>query len=91
MSKEEEAKWLRRAAEQGDADAQNNLGEMYLEGTGVPEDDVLAHMWWSLSASMGNDGAAERRDGVAGKMTPAQLQEAQQLARECVKRNYKGC
>ena len=84
-------RWFRLAAEQGNALAQNNLGWMYYEGTGVPEDDVLAHMWWNLSASMGNDDAAKRRNRVAGKMTPAQLQEAQKLARECVKRNYKGC
>ena len=63
MSKEEEAKWLRRAAEQGDAKAQFNLGLMYDEGKGVSKDNVFAYMWWNLSASMGNDDAAERRDG----------------------------
>ena len=87
----EAVRWYRLAAEQGNADAQFTLGLMYEKGKGVPEDDVLAHMWWNLSASMGNDDAAERRDRVAGKMTPAQIQEAHQLARECVKRNYKGC
>ena len=28
-------KWYRRAADQGDADAQNNVGEMYHDGLGV--------------------------------------------------------
>jgi len=29
-------------AEQGNADAQNNLGVLYEEGEGVPEDDAIA-------------------------------------------------
>ena len=35
---------LRAQAEQGDADAQVNLGVMYGEGRGVPQDYVQAHM-----------------------------------------------
>ena len=34
----EAVKWYRRAAEQGDAYAQNNLGLMYANGKGVPQD-----------------------------------------------------
>ena len=37
-------------AEQGDADAQNNLGVMYNEGQGVPQDNKEAVKWWRLSA-----------------------------------------
>ena len=81
----------RPLAEQGHAEAQYHLGVMYDEGTGVSKDNVFAYMWFSVAASMGNDAAVEQRDRVAGKMTPAQLQEARQLARECVNRNYKGC
>ena len=32
--------WLRLAANQGDTDAQHNLGVMYAEGRGVAKDDV---------------------------------------------------
>ena len=35
---EEAAKWYLKAGEQGDADAQNNLGLMYADGRGVPRD-----------------------------------------------------
>jgi TPR repeat protein len=42
-------------ADQGDASAQNNLGFMYYKGTGVPQDYVLAHMWWNLAAAQGAD------------------------------------
>ena len=31
------------------------------------------------------------RDFVEKKMTPAELANAQKLARECVRKNYKGC
>jgi uncharacterized protein len=41
-------------AEQGDADAQFNLGVMYDEGEGVPQDDKEAVKWWRLSAEQGD-------------------------------------
>jgi hypothetical protein len=43
----EAARWYRKAADQGNADAQNNLGVMYGNGQGVPQDYVRAHMWFS--------------------------------------------
>ena len=85
-------KWFRLAAEQGLADAQNNLGMMYGNGTGVIQDDVYAHMWWNIAASSGESkNASKNRDMVAGRMTPSQLEKAQDLARECVRKNFKGC
>ena len=53
--------------------------------------NVYAHMWWNIAASKGNENAAKNRDMVAEKMTPSQLEKAQDLARECVKKNYKDC
>jgi hypothetical protein len=53
-------KWFCRAAEQGHAGAQSNLGVIYGEGQGVPQDYVLAHMWFSLAAAEGNDKAVCR-------------------------------
>ena len=48
----EAAKWYRRAAEQGHAVSQFNLGGFYFVGAGgLPQDNVLAHMWMSLAAS----------------------------------------
>ena len=41
-------KWYRLAADQGHAKAQNNLGSIYVKGQGVPQDYVLAHMWFNL-------------------------------------------
>jgi hypothetical protein len=46
--------WYSRAAEQGDADAQNNLGAMYDAGEGIRENNAEALRWYGLSADQGN-------------------------------------
>ncbi len=78
----EAVRWYRQAAEQGDARAQFSLSVMYRRGRGVPQDDVQAQMWLSLAAAQGDKRAPKRRDRLAKKMTPAQVAEAQRLARE---------
>ena len=88
----EAVKWYRKAAAQGDAPAQNNLGFMYYNGLGVPQDYVQAHMWYNLAASRFPPGtdratAVENRDNVSAKMTPAQIAEAQRLAREWMEKH----
>jgi uncharacterized protein len=77
----EAVKWYRLSAEQGDLDAQLKLGVSYGMGRGVPKDYALAHMWWNLSGSNGNKDAAENRDIVEKRMTPSQIEKAQELAR----------
>jgi len=85
-------KWYRLAAEQGNASAQSNLGAMYDDGTGVIQDYVRAHMWYNIAASSGKSkNALGNRDVIAQEMTSAQIAEAQKLARECVRKEYKGC
>ena len=74
--------WYRRAAEQGHAAAQDNLGVMYANGQGVPQDYTLAHMWFNLAGAGGLEEAAEARNDIAKDMTPAQIAEAQRMARE---------
>ncbi len=83
----EAMRWYRLAAEQGDADAQTGLGFMYDNGTGVPQDYVQAHMWFNLAASGGNEDGRGNRDTVAQQMTPAQIAEAQRLAREWLEKH----
>jgi len=41
------------AAEQGDADAQYNLGWMYVKGEGVPQNYKTAVKWYTLAAEQG--------------------------------------
>ena len=43
----------RQAAEQGDAEAQYNLGFMYAEGRGVSKDEAEAVRWYRLGADQG--------------------------------------
>jgi uncharacterized protein len=47
----EAANWFRRAAEQGQVEAQYNVGLMYGAGMGVPQDYVQEHMWLDLAAA----------------------------------------
>ena len=84
-------KWYRLSAKQGDADAQYNLGLMYDKGKGVVQDYIRAHMWFNIGASSGDKDASENRYLVAKRMTPSQIETAQKLAQECVRKNYKGC
>ncbi len=79
--------WWRKAAEQGNATAQYNLGFMYGKGLAVPQDYVQVHMWFNLAASRfppgeDRDQSVKNRDHVAKRMTPAQISEAEKLARE---------
>jgi TPR repeat protein len=83
----EAVKWYSKAAEQGFVRAQHNLGTMYGEGEGVTQDYVLAHMWFNIAASQSvkaedRELAVKNRDLTAAIMTPAQIAEAQKLARE---------
>ena len=76
----EAMKWFRLAANQGDAEAQFNLGVMFRDGVGVPQNYVQAHMWVNLAGAGGNSNGNKNRDMVAGEMTAAQIAEAQRLA-----------
>jgi TPR repeat protein len=75
-------RWFRLAADQGEAVAQTKIAIMYDEGQGVSQDLVQAYKWYSLAATNGDKPAAELRDALAKQMTPAQIAEAQKLARE---------
>jgi TPR repeat protein len=74
--------WFRKAAEQGHSVAKVQLGVMYAEGRGVPQDYVIAHMWFSLAAAQGEQRAVETLAMAEQRMTPAQIAEAQKLARD---------
>ena len=46
--------WYTKAAEQGNAQGQFNLGYMYRNGKGVTKDDKKAVEWYTKSAEQGN-------------------------------------
>ncbi|GAC06207.1 hypothetical protein GAGA_3373 [Paraglaciecola agarilytica NO2] len=49
--------WFERAAKQGNASAQKNLGSMYEIGEGVPLDHKAAVTWYERAAEQGNTAA----------------------------------
>jgi len=78
----EAVKYYRQSAERGNRLAQYTLGNMYEKGQGVLPDEVQALMWYSLAAIQGETKAKTARERVTMWMTPAQIAEAQRLARE---------
>ena len=84
-----------RAAEQGDAEGQYNLGLMYDKGQGVSQDFVRAYIWYHLAAEAlsGDDAMVARklRDRMASLMTTAQLEKAREIARRCRQSKFKEC
>jgi type I site-specific restriction endonuclease len=69
------------------ARGQNNMGGLYTQGRGVPQDFVRAYMWFNVAASAlsGDEGRAamKNRDLVASQMTAEQIGKAQEMVRHC--------
>jgi len=78
----EAVKWYRLAAEQGNADAQNNLGYMYYSGNGVPKNLVQAHVWLNIAGANGNELAKKNLAIAEEEMTSEQKAEAIKMDRE---------
>lgn len=74
--------WYLLAAGQGYLDAQYSLGTMFKLGKGVPEDPVQAYLWFNRAAEQGLGNARVQRDFLAARLTPQQLQEAQDILAE---------
>ncbi len=86
-----------KAAEQGDAEAQYNLGLIYATGIGVREDHVQAYKWLVLASVHTPD--AKNLDRVKWKitkrlrkrlqrnMTEEQLAEAERLSSEWIEKH----
>jgi TPR repeat protein len=74
-------KWYKKAAEQGIPEAQYSLGVMYLDGQGVLEDYVEAYKWFLLAAMNGNKEVQVVKENLRQRMTPNQIEEAQQRAK----------
>ena len=55
---------------------------MYVIADGVPEDIVLAYMWWHLAAAQEGEGPQSNKDRAERQMTSEQIVEAQRLSRE---------
>lgn len=67
--------WYRLAEEQGDVNAQCNLGNMYSNGQGVPQDYAEAVKWYRLAADQGFEEAAKRLEELEKSGFPLKLRE----------------
>ena len=83
----EAVKWLTLSAKQGEATAQYFLGLMSANGEGVPKSVVMAHMYWNIAGANGDELAIKLRDNVEKEMTPSQIEKAQDLAIEWMKKH----
>jgi uncharacterized protein len=82
--------WL-LAAKQENAFAMNSLGNFYGLGWGGKVQFVRSYMWYSIAASKGHKRAIEQLKRMPKIMTQRELEEGKDLARECVRKKYKGC
>lgn len=73
--------WYTKAAKQNNGAAQSNLGIIYANGLGIEKDYVQAYKWLNLAVAHGNPIALENLEKIVSKMTPEQLSEAQELAK----------
>lgn len=53
------AEKFKELADQGDAAAQFNMGSLYRQGQGVPQDDKQAALWWAKAAEQGHTDAMD--------------------------------
>ena len=72
---------FRAAADSGYAPAMANLGSLYFQGKGVPQDYVIGYMWILRASAAGAVAAQSLGDSYLAKMTAAQVNEAQARAK----------
>ena len=85
----EAVRWYLKSAEKQNFGAFDTLGDTYRDGLGVNKDNVYAYMWFQIGEV--SPMLKRKRDRIAKQMTPAQIEAAKKLARECVRKKYKGC
>jgi type II secretory pathway predicted ATPase ExeA len=65
-----------------------NIGEMYADGIGVPQDNVTAYMWQLLAEISGETRSRVARERLARSMTADQKSEAQARASEWLRKHH---
>ena len=78
--------WFRKAAEQGNAQAQFYLGESYCRGKGIARDNTQGYVWLSVAAANGEEKAVELRNFMAKQLSESELAAAQKLAGQYFKK-----
>jgi TPR repeat protein len=87
------ADWYLKAAEQDDVVAQFLIANLYVTGQGVPEDFVQAYKWLLIAEGANHPDAKktaeERKQLIVGRLSPAQIAEAEKQANEWFKKKRK--
>jgi len=73
------AQWFRKAAEYGVRDSQYNLAILYARGLGVERSFIESYRWFEAAARQGDADSAKKRDEVAARLSPAELEKARAL------------
>ena len=89
------------AAEQGEAAAQLALGRIYAENRGVLKDNKRAYMWYNIALNNDHEHekfsdliraiASENIEKIERRMTQADINTAQDMAKRCFVSGYKDC
>jgi TPR repeat protein len=92
-SEAEASKWFRRAAQQGLADAQFNLGNLFYSASlsrppvGTGEARIEAYMWYHLAAAQGHQRAGAFEETLNLQLTDSELHEGNRRAQAFHARN----
>jgi localization factor PodJL len=70
------SQWFGRAAAHGIIDSQYNLAILYARGVGIARNLAESYKWFALAAKGGDKDAARKRDEVAVRLDPKQLESA---------------
>jgi TPR repeat protein len=80
-------RWLKLAAEQGHAGAQNDFGVMLNEGAGIARDPIEAAKWFVEAAKGGNELADYNLEGIFEELT-ALAEAGDETAKKAVGEAY---
>ena len=72
--------WYRKTAMQGHVNAQFNLGILHMSGDGIPSDNVMCFIWFSIAAKSGDEEAKAFRDKCSEALSSKSLIDAQSRA-----------
>jgi len=70
------SQWFRGAAAHGIGDSQYNLAILYARGLGVERNTAESYKWFALAARGGDKDATRKRDDIAARLDPKQLESA---------------
>lgn len=74
--------WYEKAANLGEVEAMEKLGDIYEGGLGVLQDYLYAHYWYNLASSRQSKTAQRKLKELSSRLTNEQIQKAQAIAKE---------